>query len=79
VPVVAFSDFCSACGDLARQDNYGSLPGGYSRDEACHKLADNHGVIASSSRARTEGLTGPADRRRVRCHGGRGDHIAKAF
>jgi fructose-bisphosphate aldolase class I len=34
-----------------------ALSGGYSRDEACAKLAANHGVIASFSRALTEGLT----------------------
>ncbi len=34
-----------------------ALSGGYDRDQACDKLAANHGVIASFSRARTEGLT----------------------
>ena len=34
-----------------------ALSGGYSRDEACEKLARNTGVIASFSRALTEGLT----------------------
>lgn len=34
-----------------------ALSGGYSRDEACEKLAKNHGMIASFSRALTEGLT----------------------
>ena len=34
-----------------------ALSGGYSRDEACEKLARNHGLIASFSRALTEGLT----------------------
>lgn len=34
-----------------------ALSGGYSRDEACDKLAANNGVIASFSRALTEGLT----------------------
>jgi fructose-bisphosphate aldolase, class I len=34
-----------------------ALSGGYNRDEACEKLARNHGVIASFSRALTEGLT----------------------
>jgi fructose-bisphosphate aldolase class I len=34
-----------------------ALSGGYSREEACAKLAGNHGVIASFSRALTEGLT----------------------
>jgi fructose-bisphosphate aldolase class I len=34
-----------------------ALSGGYSRDEACQKLAKNPGVIASFSRALTEGLS----------------------
>jgi len=34
-----------------------ALSGGYSRDESCEKLAAQHGVIASFSRALTEGLT----------------------
>jgi fructose-bisphosphate aldolase class I len=34
-----------------------ALSGGYNRDEACQKLARNNGVIASFSRALTEGLT----------------------
>lgn len=33
-----------------------ALSGGYSRDEACELLAQNHGLIASFSRALTEGL-----------------------
>ena len=43
-----------------------ALSGGYSRDEANAILARNPGMIASFSRALTEGLTRPADRRRVR-------------
>lgn len=34
-----------------------ALSGGYSRDEACEKLARNNGLIASFSRALTEGLS----------------------
>jgi len=34
-----------------------ALSGGYSRAEACRRLATNHGMIASFSRALTEGLT----------------------
>jgi fructose-bisphosphate aldolase class I len=34
-----------------------ALSGGYSRAEACRRLAANHGMIASFSRALTEGLT----------------------
>ncbi len=33
-----------------------ALSGGYSREEACHRLAMQHGMIASFSRALTEGL-----------------------
>ena len=33
-----------------------ALSGGYTRAEACERLARNHGVIASFSRALTEGL-----------------------
>ena len=35
-----------------------ALSGGYTRDDACEKLAKNHGMIASFSRALTEGLSG---------------------
>jgi fructose-bisphosphate aldolase class I len=34
-----------------------ALSGGYTRTEACKRLAANHGMIASFSRALTEGLT----------------------
>lgn len=34
-----------------------ALSGGYSRDEACDILANNHGMVASFSRALSEGLT----------------------
>jgi fructose-bisphosphate aldolase class I len=34
-----------------------ALSGGYSRAEACQRLSRNHGLIASFSRALTEGLT----------------------
>ena len=34
-----------------------ALSGGYSRDEANARLARNHGVVASFSRALTEGLS----------------------
>ena len=34
-----------------------ALSGGYSRDDANLRLARNHGIIASFSRALTEGLT----------------------
>jgi fructose-bisphosphate aldolase class I len=34
-----------------------ALSGGYTRDDACNRLATNHGMIASFSRALTEDLT----------------------
>ena len=34
-----------------------ALSGGYTRTDACKKLAQNHGMIASFSRALVEGLT----------------------
>jgi len=34
-----------------------ALSGGYDRGEACARLAQNHGMIASFSRALTEGLS----------------------
>jgi fructose-bisphosphate aldolase class I len=34
-----------------------ALSGGYPRDEACQRLAKNHGMIASFSRALVDGLT----------------------
>lgn len=36
-----------------------ALSGGYTRADACRRLAANHGMIASFSRALTEGLTRP--------------------
>ena len=33
-----------------------ALSGGYTRDDACKRLAANHGMIASFSRALAEGL-----------------------
>lgn len=38
-----------------------ALSGGYSRTEACQRLSANHGMIASFSRALTEGLTKQMD------------------
>jgi fructose-bisphosphate aldolase class I len=34
-----------------------ALSGGYAQAEACKRLTENHGMIASFSRALTEGLT----------------------
>ncbi len=39
-----------------------ALSGGYSRDAATARLARNHGVIASFSRALTEGLSAQQDK-----------------
>jgi fructose-bisphosphate aldolase class I len=38
-----------------------ALSGGYTREEACKLLAQNTGMIASFSRALTEGLTADQD------------------
>jgi fructose-bisphosphate aldolase class I len=38
-----------------------ALSGGYSRTEACHKLAENHGMIASFSRALAQDLRASMD------------------
>ena len=43
--------------DHPRVDRVVALSGGYKRDDACTRLAANHGVIASFSRALVEGLT----------------------
>ena len=43
--------------DDARVMRVLALSGGYSRAEACERLSRNHGVIASFSRALTEGLS----------------------
>ncbi len=43
--------------DHPRVDRVVALSGGYKRDDACRRLAENHGVIASFSRALVEGLT----------------------
>jgi fructose-bisphosphate aldolase class I len=43
--------------DDARVMRVLALSGGYTRAEACERLSRNHGVIASFSRALTEGLT----------------------
>ena len=50
-----------------------ALSGGYSRDEANALLARNHGVIASFSRALTEGLTAQQSDEAVQPGAGRGD------
>jgi fructose-bisphosphate aldolase, class I len=41
----------------ARMDRVVALSGGYPRAEACKRLAANHGMIASFSRALVDGLT----------------------
>ena len=49
-------DFYAPLVDHDRVARVVALSGGYSRDEACQRLARQHGVIASFSRALTEGL-----------------------
>jgi fructose-bisphosphate aldolase class I len=49
-------DFYSALVKHPRVARVVALPGGYTRDDACRRLAANHGVIASFSRALAEGL-----------------------
>lgn len=51
------ADFYRACIDHPNVVRVVALSGGYSRDEANQKLALNHGMIASFSRALTEGLS----------------------
>jgi fructose-bisphosphate aldolase class I len=50
-------DFYGPCVDHPHVLKVVALSGGYSRDEANDRLARNHGVVASFSRALVEGLT----------------------
>jgi fructose-bisphosphate aldolase class I len=50
-------DFYSGLVDHERVARVVALSGGYTRADACRRLAANHGVIASFSRALTEGLS----------------------
>ena len=50
-------DFYSALVSHKRVARVVALSGGYTRADACQRLARNHGMIASFSRALTEGLT----------------------
>jgi len=50
-------DFYSTLISHKRVARVVALSGGYTRDDACNRLAANHGMIASFSRALTEGLT----------------------
>jgi fructose-bisphosphate aldolase, class I len=54
-------DFYKPLVDHAKVVRVVALSGGYSRSEACQHLAANHGMIASFSRALTEGLTKQMD------------------
>jgi fructose-bisphosphate aldolase class I len=49
-------DFYSALVDHPRVARVVALSGGYTRANACKRLAANHGMIASFSRALTEDL-----------------------
>jgi len=51
------ANFYSRCRDHANLLRMVALSGGYSRDEANRRLAENNGMIASFSRALTEGLS----------------------
>ena len=51
------SNFYRACQDHPNMLRVVALSGGYSREEANRRLAANNGMIASFSRALTEGLT----------------------
>jgi fructose-bisphosphate aldolase class I len=53
------ADFYKPLIDHAGVARVVALSGGYTRAEACRRLAANHGMIASFSRALTEGLTRP--------------------
>jgi len=50
-------NFYSACRDHRNMVRMVALSGGYSREEANRRLAQNNGMIASFSRALTEGLS----------------------
>jgi fructose-bisphosphate aldolase class I len=50
-------DFYSPLVNHKRVARVVALSGGYTRADACQRLARNHGMIASFSRALTEGLT----------------------
>ena len=51
------ANFYRACQDHPNMVRVVALSGGYSREEANRRLAQNNGMIASFSRALTEGLT----------------------
>jgi fructose-bisphosphate aldolase class I len=50
-------DFYADLGDHPNILRVVALSGGYSREEANARLSRNHGMVASFSRALTEGLT----------------------
>jgi fructose-bisphosphate aldolase class I len=51
------ADFYKECIDHPNMVRVVALSGGYSREEANSRLSKNHGMVASFSRALTEGLT----------------------
>ena len=51
-----FRDFYASLIGHERVARLVALSGGYSQAEACRRLAANHGMVASFSRALTEGL-----------------------
>ena len=57
VTIPSVPDLYKPLVDHPKVERVVALSGGYSRSEACAHLARNHGMIASFSRALTEGLT----------------------
>ena len=51
------ANFYKACQDHPKMLKVVALSGGYSREEANRRLSENNGMIASFSRATTEGLS----------------------
>jgi fructose-bisphosphate aldolase class I len=56
VTIPTTPDFYKPFGDHKAMVRFVALSGGYGRGEACAKLRNNHGMIASFSRALTEDL-----------------------
>ena len=68
IPTV--TDFYRELTQHAKVARVVALSGGYSRTEACRRLAANHGMIASFSRALAEGLQHSMSDADVRCRPG---------
>lgn len=61
ISIPSVDGFWADVGEHPRMMRVVALSGGYSRDEACARLARNDGLIASFSRALLEGLTAEQD------------------